>query len=287
MDTQNAIKKEITTYLQANLKEKRLAHTYGVVEEAKKLAETYGADPKKAELGALFHDAFREKGNLVHGSIAADYMKSIYKIKDEDLCNAVRFHTTGRAGMSLLEKVLYLADAIEPNRSYPGVDQLRILAYKDLDAACLQAFQNTIRYVTENGLSLDKNTSEAYKDIKKGDFMENKEIALSAAVVLDQKKAMDIVVMDIREKSSFADYFVIASANSERQLSTLADEVEDQFAKDGILAKHIEGKENSGWILMDFGDVIVNLFSLEQRERYHIEKVWGDCGFVPFAATDN
>ncbi|MEA4988717.1 MAG: bis(5'-nucleosyl)-tetraphosphatase (symmetrical) YqeK [Anaerovorax sp.] len=287
MYTKNGIKKEITSYIKANLKEKRLAHTFGVVDEAKKLAKKYGVNPIKAELGALFHDAFRERGNLIHGNIAADVMKDTYKIKDEDLCNAVRFHTTGRAGMSLLEKILYLADAIEPNRSYPGVDELRILAYKDLDAACLQAFQNTIRYVTENGLDLDYNTLEAYKDIKKGDYMDNKEIALSAAAVLDQKKAIDIVVMNIKEKSSFADFFVIASANSERQLSTLADEVEDQFAKDGILVKHIEGKGNSGWILMDFGDVIVNLFSLEQRERYNIEKVWGDCEIVPFDATEN
>ncbi|WP_245157050.1 bis(5'-nucleosyl)-tetraphosphatase (symmetrical) YqeK [Anaerovorax sp. IOR16] len=287
MYTKNGIKKEITSYIQANLKEKRLAHTFGVVEEAKKLAKKYGVNPIKAELGALFHDAFRERGNLIHGNIAADVMKDTYQIKDEDLCNAVRFHTTGRAGMSLLEKILYMADAIEPNRSYPGVDELRILAYKDLDAACLQAFRNTIRYVTENGLDLDYNTLEAYKDIKKGDYMENKEIALSAAAVLDQKKAIDIVVMDIKEKSSFADFFVIASANSERQLSTLADEVEDQFAKDGILAKHIEGRGNSGWILMDFGDVIVNLFSLEQRERYNIEKVWGDCEIIPFDATEN
>jgi len=287
MYTKNGIKKEITDYITKNLKQKRLIHTFGVVEEAKKLAVKYGANAEKAELGALFHDAFRERGNLIHGSIAADALQNTYQIYDEDICNAVRFHTTGRAGMSLLEKILYLADAIEPNRSYPGVEKLRLLAYKDLDAACLQALQNTMRYVAENGLELDHNTLEAYLDIKKGDHMENKEIALSVAAVLDQKKAIDIVVMDIKEKSSFADFFVIASANSERQLSTLSDEIEDRLAKDNILVKHIEGKGTSGWILMDFGDVIVNLFSLEQRERYNIDKVWGDCEIVPFEETEN
>lgn len=117
--------------------------------------------------------------------------------------------------------------------------------------------------------------------------MNNKEIALLAAQTLDKKKAGDIVVMDIKEKSSFADFFVIASASSERQLIALADEVEDRFAQEGILVKSIEGKENSGWILMDFGDVIINLFTLEQRERYHIERVWGDCEFVPFESIEN
>ncbi len=287
MYTKNGIKEQITAYIKKNLKERRLAHTFGVVEEAKKLAAAYGEDVEKAELGALFHDAFRETGNLVHGGIAADAMKDIYGIQDEDLCNAVRFHTTGRAGMSLLEKIIYLADAIEPGRSYPGVEALRILAYQDLDSACIKALGNTIQYVAENDLDLDCNTLEAYNDIKKGDYMDNKEIALSVAAVLDRKKALDIVVMDIKEKSSFADFFVIASANSERQLSTLSDEVEDQLAKIGYFVKHIEGKGNSGWVLMDFGDVIVNLFSLEQRERYHIEKVWGDCEIIPFDAAEN
>ena len=76
------------------------------------------------------------------------------------------------------------------------------------------------------------------------------------------------------------DYFVICSGNSERQIEALADEVEDAFAKEGLLVKSIEGKQGSGWILMDFGDIIINLFTVEQRERYHIEKVWGDCKFI-------
>ena len=110
--------------------------------------------------------------------------------------------------------------------------------------------------------------------------MNNKEIALQAAAVLLKKKALDVVIIDIAEKSSFADYFVIASGGSERQVGTLVDEIEDQFAKEGILTKSVEGKKNSGWILMDFGDVIVNIFTVEQRERYNIEKVWSDCSFI-------
>lgn len=110
--------------------------------------------------------------------------------------------------------------------------------------------------------------------------MNNKEIALKAAAVLLNKKALDVVVIDISEKSSFADYFVIASGGSERQVGTLASEVDDQFAKEGILTKSVEGKNTSGWILMDFGDVIVNIFTVEQRDRYNIEKVWSDCSFI-------
>lgn len=110
--------------------------------------------------------------------------------------------------------------------------------------------------------------------------MNNKEIALKAAAVLTNKKALDVVVIDITEKSSFADYFVIASGGSERQVGSLVDEIENQFAKEGILTRSVEGKNTSGWILMDFGDVIVNIFTVEQRDRYKIEKVWSDCSFI-------
>lgn len=110
--------------------------------------------------------------------------------------------------------------------------------------------------------------------------MNNKEFALLAAKTMDNKKATDIVVIDIQEKASFADYLVIASGNSERQVNTLVDEVEDQFAKEGLLVKSIEGKQNSGWVLMDFGDIVINVFTKEIREKYNIEKVWGDCSFL-------
>lgn len=110
--------------------------------------------------------------------------------------------------------------------------------------------------------------------------MDNKSFALLAAKTLDNKKAADIVVIDIAEKSSFADYLVIASGNSERQVGTLIDEVEEQMAKEGLFVKSIEGKQTSGWVLMDFGDIIVNVFTKDTREKYNIEKVWGDCAFL-------
>ncbi len=110
--------------------------------------------------------------------------------------------------------------------------------------------------------------------------MTNKEYALLAGKVLSDKKAQDIVIIDIQEKATFADYFVVCSGGSERQVQSLTDDVEDAFAKENLFVKSIEGRQGSGWILMDFGDIIVNLFTKEMRERYNIEKVWGDCEFI-------
>ena len=110
--------------------------------------------------------------------------------------------------------------------------------------------------------------------------MTNREYALLAAKTLSDKKAEDITVIDIQGKATFADYFVICSGSSERQVNSLTDEVKDRLAEAGLYVKSIEGKQGSGWILMDFGDIIVNLFTREMREKYSIEKVWGDCQFI-------
>ena len=107
--------------------------------------------------------------------------------------------------------------------------------------------------------------------------MESKEVAQTIAEVLSKKKARDIIMIDIAEKSSFADYFVNATAGSERQLGALADDVEDKFAEFGITPKSKDGRPDTGWILVDGGDVIVNLFTEETRDKYTLEKIWSDC----------
>lgn len=110
--------------------------------------------------------------------------------------------------------------------------------------------------------------------------MTNKEYALLAGKTLLSKKAQDILIIDIQGKASFADYFVLCTGSSERQVNSLVDDVEDAFAKEGLLTKSVEGRQNSGWILMDFGDIIVNIFTKEMREKYNIEKIWADCEFI-------
>ena len=107
--------------------------------------------------------------------------------------------------------------------------------------------------------------------------MESKEIAQVIADLLNKKKARDIVMIDIAEKSSFADFFVNATGGSERQLGALADDVEDKLAEIGITPKSKEGRPETGWILVDGGDVIINLFTAETRDKYTLEKIWNDC----------
>lgn len=110
--------------------------------------------------------------------------------------------------------------------------------------------------------------------------MDCKDMAMFSAQVLDNKKARDIAIIHIGSKAAFADYMVLASGGSERQVSTLCDELEEQFEKKGVFVRSIEGKKHSGWILMDYGDIVINLLTADMREKYNIEKVWADCEFL-------
>ncbi len=94
---------------------------------------------------------------------------------------------------------------------------------------------------------------------------------------MDDKKAIDVVVIDISEKSSFADYLIVCSGKTNIQTGTLTTEVIKKMAEDGVEPRNVEGKKESGWILLDYGDIIVNIFTEEERARYNIEKIWSDC----------
>lgn len=107
--------------------------------------------------------------------------------------------------------------------------------------------------------------------------MEIRELAMVIAQMLSDKKARDIKLIDIAEKSAFADFFINATAGNERQLSALAEDVKDKFFENEITPRNNEGRPESGWILVDGGDIIVNLFTKDTRDRYTLDKVWGDC----------
>jgi ribosome-associated protein len=82
-------------------------------------------------------------------------------------------------------------------------------------------------------------------------------------------------MLDIRGVSDFADYFVICSGETERQIETLRDEIDQALAEEGTTVRHLEGSSDSGWVLLDFGDLIVHIFALRERQYYQLEKLWG------------
>ncbi len=106
--------------------------------------------------------------------------------------------------------------------------------------------------------------------------MEAREAAKIACMALEDKKAKDVKAIDIRDISVIADYFVLADGENQNQLQAMQDAVDEALTNAGMCAKQIEGNRNSTWILMDYGDIIVHIFSKEDRLFYDLERIWTD-----------
>ncbi len=110
-----------------------------------------------------------------------------------------------------------------------------------------------------------------------GWVLEALEVARKAVEAVGDKQAADILLLDTRKVCSFADYFVICTGDSNRQIHAIYDEVEHALKKEGVSPHHYEGTFDSGWLLLDFGDVIVHIFALSEREYYRLDKLWSQA----------
>ncbi len=106
---------------------------------------------------------------------------------------------------------------------------------------------------------------------------ESRELALRIADVLSETPASDTVVLDIRELSSFADFFVICSGENERQLRAIMEKLQEELRDAGIRPQRVEGAPNSGWIVLDYNDVIVHVFDQDLRDFYKMERLWAEA----------
>ena len=151
------------TACKERLSERRFLHTMGVVETAVWLADRYDADAEKTRIAALLHDIGRsvEHDALLHAPAGEKIAKSEYNIHDEDILQAIRLHTTLRAEATVLDKVIYLADMIEPSRTYEGVEELRALAGKGLDAAVLHGLRLTIAHLQAKQIPVQEHSLRA------------------------------------------------------------------------------------------------------------------------------
>lgn len=173
---------ELEEFMKNQLKPSRYTHSLGVEQMATELARIYGADVEKAAFAGRYHDIAKcfsqeemnrrvmeygldemyiDNNPLAHSKVAAEILSREFGVKDQDVLDAVRSHTTGRKGMSLLEEIVYVSDAIECNRSYDELEELQALARRDLDAACLFIMDYTLESLAEKGRVPDRDTIEA------------------------------------------------------------------------------------------------------------------------------
>jgi len=179
---------EIKEKLRSTLKSSRYEHTIGVAYTAASLAMCYDSSlVEKALIAGLLHDCGKfmsdkenfkyckehsielseyeiETPGLIHAKIGVDMAKRIYGETDKCILDAIRWHTTGRPDMSLLEKIIFTADYIEPARDHdPLLPKLREMAFKDLDRCIVNIYHNTLNYINGSGKKLDPMTTKAYE----------------------------------------------------------------------------------------------------------------------------
>lgn len=165
-------------------KESRFIHSKGVSKTAVSLAKHYGADPEKASLAGLMHDAVKNlpteemmrlcdklgckldivtqnEPKLIHAPLGAYYARNVFGVCDSEIFDAIYYHTTAKADMPLLTKIIYIADIIEPSRNFDGVDKLRKLAFENIDLAILKAIDFTICRIVGSGRMLHGETVNA------------------------------------------------------------------------------------------------------------------------------
>lgn len=180
-------REEALKLVKVQLTDHRYQHTLGVMETAIALAKQYGGDEQKAELAAIFHDyaKFRPKdemkeiiieqgfpqnlleynSELWHAPAGAYLAEKEAGIIDPEVLEAIRFHTSGRPGMTLLDKIIYLADYIEPGRHFPGVEEVRNVAKENLDKALIMAVKNTIIFLLKKNQTVYPETFYTYNDL--------------------------------------------------------------------------------------------------------------------------
>lgn len=179
---------EYQEIIKAKMGRKRYIHSVNVSSEAGRLAEKYGANREKAKIAGMLHDITKEmpfdeqlqmiKANdiiltnvqktapkLWHAITGALYLKNELSINDEEILSALRFHTTGRAGMTLLEKIVFVADFTSAERDYEDVDIMREKAEKSLDEAMLYGTSFSIKDLVNRGLTIDENTLALYNEL--------------------------------------------------------------------------------------------------------------------------
>lgn len=168
------------------LSPKRYEHTLGVEKICVELAKKYGCNEEKTRIAAILHDYLKNENieilknickgmeevkgyenlnEIFHGLAASIVVKKEFGIEDEDILNSIKYHTIGRKNMSLLEKIIYIGDAIEYGRDYPNVDKIRKETFKNLDDGIIMEITRKLEYLKGKGGVIHKNTLETLEDL--------------------------------------------------------------------------------------------------------------------------
>ena len=315
-DLYGAKNAEIKEYIYNKLSKKRYEHSIGVAETAEELGDALGlpeADIAKLIRAGLCHDISKEMSIeeqfalvkeagieplpdyytvpvTLHQLSGAVLAKKLFGI-DKEIFDMIQYHCTGSPGMSLCDKILFLSDFIEPNREYEACKAMRAEIYSGeitierINKIFTELCGRQLKHIEEKGYPAHSLTRLTYDtEVKK--MTEEKKLDLTNATsneiaeevkqILDEKLAKNIEIIPVRDKTVVTDYFGIANATSTTHVKALADEVEYKLGEAGLKPLHTDGVPGGEWYVLDYGVVIVHIFSGSAREFYKLDRLWQD-----------
>lgn len=278
--------------LKVRLDEHRFNHSLSVASLAKEIALSNNIDTNKAYIAGLLHDVAKclpyseaskimhehfseylnKNKSLYHQYIGSLLVQEIYHIKDKDIIEAIKYHTTANLNLATLGKIIFVSDKLDPLRGYDS-SKLINLCKLNIEVGYNNCLFDNHEYLINHNVALDKESEEIYMKALK----ENELLLLKAIndTILD-KKGENITIIDMKEHSADFSYFIICSCDNARLASTIAYEIEDKLAELNYNIKRIEGRNDNEWVLVDANDYIIHIFVKEARNKYNLEKLYSD-----------
>ena len=299
--------------LKNTLNEKRYVHSLNVSFLAGEMAAFWHLDHNKAVTAGLLHDVARsltldqmvimaketnlnldhdyfKEPILLHAPLGAYILEKDWGICDKEILDAVYGHTLADEFMKPLTMVVFLADMLEPTRNWEGIEELRALIFQDLDKSMLKAIESQVCWLKEEDKHIHPSIYRAYKyflhRVKEKNnrriTLESKDLLLKCVELAKEKKALDIISMELKGLTIICDYFLLMSAQNTRQSQAIADHLVEETKKIDFPPLRVEGHREGDWILIDFGGLIVHVFLEEQRKYYNLERLWGDAPKIEY-----
>lgn len=272
----------------------RFEHCRRVAAFAVDLARVHGIDERQAYLAAMLHDLARlypakrlleecEQRNIpidayarenpivLHAPLSAALAAETFGVTDTQVLSAIAKHTLAGKEMSPLDAVVYLADTLEPGRTFEARERLAALAKTDLFGCLRVTIENSLRYLQESRIAPAPQTAQALESKHWIEKLNIVELVRDAAL---DKKADELVEIDVAGRTIIADTFVLLTGRSKIQTRSIADSVVERVKGAGLPVSRMEGYADGNWILIDLGPVIVHVFTPEQRAFYNLERLW-------------
>lgn len=230
----------------------------------------------------LVKNAFSEEYSkypiwALHQWVGANIAKEVFGIQNKDILDAIQFHCTGRPSMGPLEQIIYSSDKIDPLRGYDS---------KPLIDSCLNDYhQGFIDVLSANREYLGKKKeSNPYRDDKltqscyeffldKGEKMEYSKLVDETVKFLEERKAEDILVVDVKDRTPFTDYYILVTAPNMRAAGAYAELLEDFLEQRVDDLRKAEGEPESGWVLVDAGEIVIHIFTSIKRAEMNLEEL--------------